>query len=125
MFLNRDNHNYLISCISQYLYVHTYIQVLNKSGNPEQLDQFAFLNPDTKSANSVIAAKRGSERNCVKLRGLPWEATAEEVIEFFGDMNKYIEQHGVHMVLNAQVRVYFYFFSSIFFIFMTLKKGSH
>ena len=101
MFVNRTYLDHLHIPIS------TYIQVLNKSGNPEQLDQFAFLNPDTKSANSVIAAKRGSERNCVKLRGLPWEATAEEVIEFFGDMNKYIEQHGVHMVLNAQVRVYF------------------
>lgn len=80
--------------------------MLNKSGTPEQLEQFSFLNPNTSSATSVIAAKRGSERNCVKLRGLPWEATPEDVIEFFGDLNKNIEQHGVHMVLNAQVSIY-------------------
>ena len=24
-------------------------------------------------------------------------------MEFFGDLSKYIEQHGVHMVLNSQV----------------------
>lgn len=52
----------------------------------------------------MVAAKRGgSERNCVKLRGLPWEATPEDVIDFFGDLSRNIEQHGVHMVLNAQV----------------------
>ena len=80
------------------------VQVLNKSGNPDQLEQFRFLNSENYSSNSsVSAAKRGSERNCVKLRGLPWEATAEDVIEFFGDMSRSIQQHGVHMVLNSQV----------------------
>ena len=77
--------------------------MLNKSGSPEQLDQFSFLNPDTSSASCVVAAKRGSERNCVKLRGLPWEATPEDVVEFFEDLDKFIERSGVHMVLNSQV----------------------
>lgn len=46
---------------------------------------------------------RRNERSCVQLRGLPWEATAEDVIEFFGDLSIDIEQYGVHMVLNGQV----------------------
>ena len=45
----------------------------------------------------------GSESNCVKLRGLPWSSSAEEVIEFFGDLGSDIAPHGVHMVLNAMV----------------------
>ena len=46
---------------------------------------------------------RGCEKNCVKLRGLPWSATAEEVIDFFGKLGSDIAPHGVHMVLNAMV----------------------
>lgn len=76
---------------------------MNKSGSPEQLDKFAYLNPEASSASSVTAAKRGSERNYVKLRGLPWEATHQDIIEFFGDLSRLIEQRGIHMVLNAQV----------------------
>jgi epithelial splicing regulatory protein 1/2 len=86
-----------------YSSVKEFLVVLNKSGSPEQLDTFAFINPKASSTSSITAAKRGSEKNCLKLRGLPWEATPENIIDFFGSNSKNIEHQGIHMVLNSQV----------------------
>lgn len=47
---------------------------------------------------------RGHERKCVKLRGLPWSSSPDDVIVFFGDLKDDIASKGVHMVLNANVR---------------------
>lgn len=46
---------------------------------------------------------RGNEKNCVKLRGLPYSASAEDVIAFFDEYGSDIAPHGIHMVLNAVV----------------------
>ena len=47
---------------------------------------------------------RGVEKNCVKLRGLPWSTTSEQVVEFFGpELQNEIVSQGVHMVQNSQV----------------------
>ena len=46
---------------------------------------------------------KGSERNCVKLRGLPWSTSPEDVVSFFGDLKDDISSQGIHMVLNAGV----------------------
>ena len=48
---------------------------------------------------------RGSDKNCVKLRGIPFHATPEDVILFFGELKEDIAIQGVHMVLNAVVSV--------------------
>ena len=50
---------------------------------------------------------RGNEKNCVKLRGLPFSSTAENVVSFFGEYGSDIAPEGVHMVLNAMVRCSF------------------
>ena len=98
----------IISLVFIVMIVVTYctclMQVLSKTGTPEQMDIFSFLDPQCTSGTKTETSKKGTERNCVKLRGLPWESTAEDVIEFFDDMSKHIELHGVHMVLNSQVR---------------------
>ena len=57
---------------------------------------------------------RGRERNCVKLRGLPWSATPEDVIRFFGELKDDISTHGVHMVLNAMVSIPSHLFICLF-----------
>ncbi|GAA6096590.1 epithelial splicing regulatory protein 2 isoform X1 [Tachysurus ichikawai] len=46
----------------------------------------------------------GSTRDCVRLRGLPYTATIEDILEFMGEHTIDIKPHGVHMVLNQQGR---------------------
>lgn len=45
----------------------------------------------------------GARKDCIRLRGLPYEAQVEKILEFLGDHSKCIVYQGVHMVYNAQV----------------------
>lgn len=51
----------------------------------------------------------GTRKDCIRLRGLPYEAQVEHILEFLGDHAKNIVYQGVHMVYNAQVRTRFQF----------------
>lgn len=53
----------------------------------------------------------GSRRDCIRLRGLPYEAQVEQILEFLGENAKNIVFRGVHMVYNAQVIVVFFVYS--------------
>lgn len=44
-------------------------------------------------------------RDCIRLRGLPYTAGIEDILEFMGEHTGDIKPHGVHMVLNQQVRL--------------------
>uniref|UniRef100_A0A8B9G8Y3 Epithelial splicing regulatory protein 2 n=1 Tax=Amazona collaria TaxID=241587 RepID=A0A8B9G8Y3_9PSIT len=44
----------------------------------------------------------GSIRCCVQLRGLPYSAGIDDILEFMGDATGDIKPHGVHMVINQQ-----------------------
>jgi len=44
----------------------------------------------------------GSRKDCIRLRGLPYEAQVEQILEFLGEHAKNIVFQGVHMVYNAQ-----------------------
>lgn len=46
-----------------------------------------------------------STRDCIRLRGLPYTAGIEDILEFMGEHTVDIKPHGVHMVLNQQVRL--------------------
>ncbi|KAG2469696.1 S12A4 protein, partial [Polypterus senegalus] len=46
----------------------------------------------------------GNTRDCVRLRGLPYTASIEDILEFMGEFTVDIKPHGVHMVLNQQGR---------------------
>ncbi|XP_069509636.1 epithelial splicing regulatory protein 2 isoform X3 [Ambystoma mexicanum] len=46
----------------------------------------------------------GTVRDCVRLRGLPYTAAIDDILEFMGDSTVDIKPHGVHMVLNQQGR---------------------
>ena len=82
------------------------LQVLSRSGSIDQQHHFIDLldlnvgSSDTYSREGVIG---GREKNCVKLRGLPYSAKPEDVINFFGDLGSDIAPQGVHMVLDPMV----------------------
>ncbi|XP_012276396.1 RNA-binding protein fusilli isoform X2 [Orussus abietinus] len=44
----------------------------------------------------------GTRKDCVRLRGLPYEALVEHILDFMGEHSKNIVYQGVHMVYNAQ-----------------------
>jgi epithelial splicing regulatory protein 1/2 len=46
----------------------------------------------------------GTLKDCIRLRGLPYEAQVEHILKFLDDFAKNIVFQGVHMVYNAQVR---------------------
>lgn len=46
----------------------------------------------------------GSIRNCIRLRGMPYSATVEDIMQFLGDLSLGILPNGIHMVLNQQGR---------------------
>ena len=49
----------------------------------------------------VITA--GTLKDCIRLRGLPYEADVEQILNFLGEHGKNIVEHGIHMVVNSQV----------------------
>lgn len=53
----------------------------------------------------------GIRKDCIRLRGLPYEAQVEHILEFLGDYAKNIVYQGVHMVYNAQVFIIFIWFN--------------
>lgn len=55
----------------------------------------------------------GTRKDCIRLRGLLYEAQVEHILEFLGEHAKNIVFQGVHMVYNAQVRNLFWRFSLI------------
>uniref|UniRef100_A0A8C7XHD9 Epithelial splicing regulatory protein 1 n=1 Tax=Oryzias sinensis TaxID=183150 RepID=A0A8C7XHD9_9TELE len=46
----------------------------------------------------------GCVRDCLRLRGLPYTASIEDILAFLGEFTHDIRPHGVHMVLNQQGR---------------------
>ncbi|XP_049817658.1 RNA-binding protein fusilli isoform X2 [Aethina tumida] len=79
-------------------------QVLNRSMDPKtyetpspliaQLPQVPLL------PQHIITS--GTRKDCIRLRGLPYEAQVEHILDFLGDYAKNIVFQGVHMVYNAQ-----------------------
>lgn len=45
----------------------------------------------------------GTHRDCIRMRGLPFEATVQDILTFLGELSRNITFQGVHMVYNAQV----------------------
>ncbi|CAB4061282.1 ESRP1_2 [Lepeophtheirus salmonis] len=44
----------------------------------------------------------GTKRDCIRLRGLPYEAQVEAILEFLEEHGKCIVYQGIHMVYNSQ-----------------------
>ncbi|XP_076335363.1 epithelial splicing regulatory protein 1-like isoform X2 [Tachypleus tridentatus] len=79
-------------------------QVLNRSMDPrtyEQLQPLIANIPQVPLLPQQLLPS-GSRKDCIRLRGLPYEAQVEHILEFLGDHSKNIVFQGVHMVYNAQ-----------------------
>lgn len=81
-------------------------QVLNRSLDPRTYDPPTPLLPQLPQVpllpQHIITS--GTRKDCIRLRGLPYEAQVEHILEFLGDYATNIVFQGVHMVYNAQVR---------------------
>lgn len=93
---------YIYKTLNRNFYV--FLQVLNRSTDPKtyepapliaQLQQVPLL------PQHIITS--GTRKDCIRLRGLPYEAQVEHILDFLGDFAKNIVFQGVHMVYNAQV----------------------
>ncbi|XP_018574554.1 RNA-binding protein fusilli isoform X2 [Anoplophora glabripennis] len=79
-------------------------QVLNRSLDPKNFETPAPLIPQLPQLallpQHIITS--GTRKDCIRLRGLPYEAQVEHILDFLGDYAKNIVFQGVHMVYNAQ-----------------------
>uniref|UniRef100_A0A0N5AWX6 RRM domain-containing protein n=1 Tax=Syphacia muris TaxID=451379 RepID=A0A0N5AWX6_9BILA len=55
-----------------------------------------------RSLESTQVQTQGNRKDCIRLRGLPYEAHVENIVEFLGEAARHIVFQGVHMVYNAQ-----------------------
>lgn len=83
------------------------LQVLNRSMDPKtyELPQpplIAQLPPQIPLLPQHVITS-GTEKNCIRLRGLPYEAKVEHILHFLEDFSKHIVYQGVHLVYNSQV----------------------
>ncbi|XP_059224836.1 RNA-binding protein fusilli isoform X1 [Stomoxys calcitrans] len=83
-------------------------QVLNRSLDPKTYEPnhqpplIAQLPPMQLSLLPQHLITSGTTKNCIRLRGLPYEALVEHILHFLDDFAKHIIFQGVHMVINAQ-----------------------
>lgn len=105
-----------IRSVGFYLYMYSdfLLQVLNRATDPKQVilppSPIAQLPPLL--PQHIITS--GTRKDCVRLRGLPYEALVEHILEFMGEHSKNIVYQGVHMVYNAQVCINYATFIHLF-----------
>ena len=59
--------------------------------------------PPTLAVPTILSTAT-HKKDCIRLRGLPYEAKIEHILEFLGIVHSsHILPQGVHMVFNAQV----------------------
>jgi epithelial splicing regulatory protein 1/2 len=47
----------------------------------------------------------GNKKDCIRLKNLPLDCGVEQILEFLGVHSQHILPQGVHMILNAQVKL--------------------
>ena len=84
--------------------------MLNRSMDPrnpaEAEPQLPPLIPQLPQAPIMLPQQlitSGTHRDCIRLRGLPYEASVTDILTFLGEHSRNIVFQGVHMVYNAQV----------------------
>ncbi|XP_055536124.1 RNA-binding protein fusilli isoform X2 [Wyeomyia smithii] len=82
-------------------------QVLNRSMDPKTYEPpqpplIAALPPVHMPLLPQHVITSGTAKDCIRLRGLPFEAKVEHILHFLEDFAKHIVYQGVHLVYNAQ-----------------------
>ncbi|KAF1763682.1 hypothetical protein GCK72_003627 [Caenorhabditis remanei] len=54
------------------------------------------------AVTNAVEAPEEKKKDCVRLRGLPYEATVQHIVTFLGDFAQMVKFQGVHMVYNNQ-----------------------
>ncbi len=93
---------------------HEVIQVFTRHSLPNSMLSFtairgmrpAGLEPLNLIQNNAYMS---NVRNIVRLRGLPYSASVQDILDFLDEFAKYVSQAGVHMVYNYQVRNFNFF----------------
>ena len=68
---------------------------------PPLIQQLPQMLPTAAYPQQIITS--GTNRDCIRLRGLPYESTVTDILTFLGEHSRNIVFQGVHMVYNAQV----------------------
>ena len=63
------------------------------------------LPPAAAIAASQHLITAGTRKDCIRLRGLPYEAEIENILDFLGEHATFIVNHGVHMIYNKEVSI--------------------
>lgn len=87
---------------------HEVIQVFTRHTLPNNVFSFPAIRGvrpgGVEPLNSVQnKAYMSNVRNIVRLRGLPYSASVQDILDFLDDFAKYVSPAGVHMVYNYQV----------------------
>ncbi|XP_011303208.1 RNA-binding protein fusilli isoform X1 [Fopius arisanus] len=77
-------------------------QVLNRAIDAKPQPDIPPMLPLPPQLLPQYVITSGTRKDCVRLRGLPYEALVEHILEFMGEYAKHIVYRGVHMVYNAQ-----------------------
>jgi len=64
------------------------------------LPSFPGLMPAALHPQLITAGKR---RDCIRLRGLPFDASVNDIVTFLGDHSRQIVTQGVHLIYSAEV----------------------
>ena len=89
---------------------HEVIQVFTKHTLPSNVLSFPALRglrpPGLEPLN--LMQNNAYVRNIIRLRGLPYSASVQDILDFLDEFGKYVSPAGVHMVYNYQVRLFFF-----------------
>lgn len=62
---------------------------------------FIIPRPQQHQQQQMITS--GTMKDCVRIRGLPFEATVSEILSYLGEYSRHIVYQGVHLVYNSLV----------------------
>lgn len=95
-------YTYPLFCLSFFICLQTNTRETTQKVLNRKMDNRMFASLSQVPLPQLMPS--GSRKDCIRLRGLPYDAHVEQILEFLSEFAKNIVYQGVHMVYNAQVR---------------------